>query len=423
MNQLILETMKTTLLLITAIFTLNGYSQTIEKAKMKFEEIIKKQNSNKHNSIAKTATIINLRDSTHVWLWDGIGTWNYNRKDVFNYNSSYKENSLITYSISGSSWQNQYRNTNYIYDSNNNLLEHIGEKWNGSIWENSYKSTSTYDSNNNEITQLNMNWDISTSTWKNYSYFQRTYDSNNNLTSEIFQLWDEPTSLWVNNAKQTLTYNVLNNITSLIIEVWNSSLSTWEFDSRNNNYVYNSSGDLVYYEFQYLNPSTTVIETIAKATQTFDSNHNLINGTYEYYVDYGSGYFWDKNSFTYTYDANWNPNTYETAHLNNTTSLWENVWKEKYYYRSFVGLNEMKSLSSNYTAYPNPASNLINIAASDKSLITEINVIDISGKIVLTQTENNASSTMINISELEAGLYTIEIKNNYSSSYKKIVKQ
>ena len=90
-----------------------------------------------------------------------------------------------------------------------------------------------------------------------------------------------------------------------------------------------------------------------------------------------------------------------------------------------VGINELESLS-NSVVFPNPTTNNINIEfEAKKEAILNINILDITGKIVFSNTfQSNLGSNNVElkIETLEAGLYFIEMSDSNSAKRIKIVK-
>lgn len=73
--------------------------------------------------------------------------------------------------------------------------------------------------------------------------------------------------------------------------------------------------------------------------------------------------------------------------------------------------------TSNFSIYPNPANEVLNISLHENIAITNIKITDISGKIVLEQFEN---LSLINIENLSKGLYIIQLfteNNSYQSKF------
>ncbi len=70
--------------------------------------------------------------------------------------------------------------------------------------------------------------------------------------------------------------------------------------------------------------------------------------------------------------------------------------------------------------YPNPASDQLNIESSE--LISQIEISDLSGRIILQQEAGNKKVT-IDISSLKVGVYNVVVKNSNHSFVKKVVKR
>ncbi|WP_299272877.1 T9SS type A sorting domain-containing protein [uncultured Psychroserpens sp.] len=85
--------------------------------------------------------------------------------------------------------------------------------------------------------------------------------------------------------------------------------------------------------------------------------------------------------------------------------------------------NFMQTLSTNdvsttnFDVYPNPASHVVNINATNTNDSIEVSVFDVSGKEVIRETlENN----QLNVSNLNTGLYILKITQNNASTTKKL---
>jgi hypothetical protein len=83
-----------------------------------------------------------------------------------------------------------------------------------------------------------------------------------------------------------------------------------------------------------------------------------------------------------------------------------------------LGIEESKDLT--ISLYPNPAKDFITI--SSKSVIREVNIVDLAGNVVKTA---NANSTikMINVSSLPAGVYLVEMTSGNTSKTEKLIIQ
>ena len=87
-------------------------------------------------------------------------------------NNKLAEDFYYTWNSSSSNWQIGLK-SQYLYDSNNNLTEWLGQNWDGNIWLNNHKVTYEYDENNNQIEILFQQWDGSV--WVNNSMYSFTY--------------------------------------------------------------------------------------------------------------------------------------------------------------------------------------------------------------------------------------------------------
>ncbi|MEJ6791963.1 MAG: T9SS-dependent M36 family metallopeptidase [Lacinutrix sp.] len=77
---------------------------------------------------------------------------------------------------------------------------------------------------------------------------------------------------------------------------------------------------------------------------------------------------------------------------------------------------------SNYSIFPNPANNVLNINVKKNFGKVNITLTDINGRLVLSQEANLSSSTELNISALQSGMYILTIKGENINTNDKIIK-
>jgi hypothetical protein len=87
---------------------------------------------------------------------------------------------------------------------------------------------------------------------------------------------------------------------------------------------------------------------------------------------------------------------------------------------SALGREEI--LSSELSVFPNPASNVINVANASSSLINGVEVVDINGRTVKTVKFDGVAEAQINISDLASGMYIMNISTDKGVATKKVVK-
>ena len=95
--------------------------------------------------------------------------------------------------------------------------------------------------------------------------------------------------------------------------------------------------------------------------------------------------------------------------INNDSNIYWSICIDKDY--QGVGENDIVDV----TVYPNPAQNLIIIRANDDTPIQSVDLYNVTGQIVITSTE-----TEINVSELESGIYFVNILTEKGTVTKKI---
>ena len=85
-----------------------------------------------------------------------------------------------------------------------------------------------------------------------------------------------------------------------------------------------------------------------------------------------------------------------------------------------LGVNNY--LSSNFSVYPNPANNVINISNSLNAFIDSVVLTDLNGRVIKTQ-KVNATEGQINISDLATGIYMMNVTTDQGTAIKKVIKE
>jgi hypothetical protein len=81
-----------------------------------------------------------------------------------------------------------------------------------------------------------------------------------------------------------------------------------------------------------------------------------------------------------------------------------------------VGINEV-NLSNQIVVFPNPAIDKLTITTTNNLTIQQLQLLDISGKII----ESYDNTMYMNISQLENGIYILQIQTNKGIVNKKVV--
>jgi hypothetical protein len=85
-----------------------------------------------------------------------------------------------------------------------------------------------------------------------------------------------------------------------------------------------------------------------------------------------------------------------------------------------LGVNE--SLANKFSTYPNPVDNVINVSNNYNVVLTDVNITDINGRIVKTLNVNNLSEVQMNVSDLNSGVYFMNINTDSGKVVKKFIK-
>lgn len=410
--------MKKSIIYFSLLLSARGFSQASVaqlSVKDKAQSLVKQ-----HMSVSQAAPV-SLLDSTYYSSWNSATSqWSSPARVIYGYNVAGKQNSLVNANLVSGSWKDNNRQTNYTFDANANLTGYESQYWNISSWENIQKTTYTYDNANNQLTELVQNWDISTSSWLNNGYTINTYDADHNRLTSINQSWEPNTSTWQNQMKEMATYATNHQYTGLSFQSWDSNTATWENSDRYINFVY-TNGDLVSLEGEMYDTNTFAYMASYKVTNTYDGNHHLMNATSQEF-DFTSMAWVNSDKEDYTYDANGNQITYLSQSWNSTTNAWENGFRQfDYYSFKSVGINSLSKQEMGISLYPNPAKEKLSISSAVD--ITELRVIDLTGKTLMTQVPADGNSIKLDVSTLPQGVYVIELKGENAIMYKKMIRE
>jgi len=168
---------------------------------------------------------------------------------------------------------------------------------------------------------------------------------------------------------------------------------------------YNETFDAYNYSYVALPVRNFDADTWYTVKETFNVSANTV----DYYVNdvlVGSGilYRGGVDAVTYIYDAL-------------TTSLFVDDIAVT---AQTAGLN--KATATKFSVSPNPASTVINISNNDNALVNSVTVTDLNGRTVKTSQFKGITNAQLNIADLSAGIYMLNITSDKGVTTKKIVK-
>lgn len=130
-----------------------------------------------------------------IWLEVAAISYTYDASDLL-------VSSLTQVNTSGMGLEN-YERASYTYDAAKNPIVEETESWDGSVWVKANKKASTFDAAANVLSEIQLDWNDTTSSYDSSTRTNYTYNTYNQTTSETTYTFDGST--WVMNAGDTRT--------------------------------------------------------------------------------------------------------------------------------------------------------------------------------------------------------------------------
>ena len=112
-------------------------------------------------------------------------------------------------------------------------------------------------------------------------------------------------------------------------------------------------------------------------------------------------------------------NSSATSDNSAATATAVNMRLDSFSFTSVLGTNDF--LSSKFSVYPNPATNVINISNED-AVISSVDMTDMNGRVIKS-TKFNATQAEVSIGDLATGIYMMKITTDQGVATKKVVKE
>jgi len=80
-------------------------------------------------------------------------------------------------------------------------------------------------------------------------------------------------------------------------------------------------------------------------------------------------------------------------------------------------------LSEKFNLFPNPATDIVNITNSDTVPVNQVEIYDVTGKLLTTQKFSNETQIQLDVTALTAGTYLLYLQTNKGIAMKKLVKK
>ena len=80
-------------------------------------------------------------------------------------------------------------------------------------------------------------------------------------------------------------------------------------------------------------------------------------------------------------------------------------------------------LAQKFNLYPNPATNIVNITNSENRLVNQVEIYDVTGKLINTQKFNKEAEIHLNVENLVSGSYLLYLQTDQGIAVKKLIKK
>lgn len=86
-------------------------------------------------------------------------------------------------------------------------------------------------------------------------------------------------------------------------------------------------------------------------------------------------------------------------------------------------LSTNQFLDSKFSTYPNPANSVVNVSNTTEALLSNIEMVDLNGKVVKNINLSEVTEAQVTVSDLSTGVYTMKITSDKGIVTKKIIKE
>ncbi len=318
-----------------------------------------------------------------VYLADSSGTWDTSSITYMSYNTGHQLLQTLTYDVTGNSPDLRIRESN-VYDGNGNLLSwHRENLQNGNI-NSQRRLVYTYNAGSQKTSELYLEGYAALDSLYLYEW---TYGNNDSVSSYTRYTWYNGVRTVNGRSLYTYTGNLL------------SEILYQGYDSLN---WFNGGRDLL----------------------TYDAYGYLDLLTRQTWVQGG----WENNN-RQNYNCNVLGNVEYILKQNWESGVWVNTQEEFRYYEYYDDAVAIKPLPAfgKLMVYPNPVTMLLLVDFNaDPASATNLTVYNITGQPVLisqTQAITGSNHVQLDVSELCAGSYFIEMRNVNGVACSRFIKQ
>jgi hypothetical protein len=327
---------------------------------------------------------------------------------------------------SGYLWQNNSWVVNFkdnhicTYNAANQVTEFIYQRWKNGALENEHKFNSVYDTAGNLVATTHFEW--VNNTWETIDRTLSTY-VNGVQTESIKEVYSKNTNSWRPTFKETYGgWQRPGMWSSLVLQTYNATTG-WVNFRRYTNTMGQNGG----YE--------TLAEAFQNGIWVYDTRQTMIYDVRGDHTDYLAETFvngtwrmdWT-NKYIYTYNSHNDllQKVYQSPDINSgpIRDQTKDVYSNFQYFTRTLGTPEARQAGLALTLYPNPAQDLLHIdLAGNTQRLQKVTISDLTGKTVLSQTFEAEDRKQVQVEQLPAGIYLLNLETDKGTVVKKFVKQ
>jgi Secretion system C-terminal sorting domain/Fibronectin type III domain len=207
--------------------------------------------------------------------------------------------------------------------------------------------------------------------------------------------------------------------TAMAAGAFGVAMDTWLF-SRGINLTANEEVTVGYYLRKRVGAgagaTNNVVVTVGQDVTAADQTEVL-----ETYNAFGTSDAWEFQTTTFTPDAT---GVYFFGfHCTSPAMAQANfgwITVDSFYVDATAGTNN--PIASQLSIFPNPATNVINVANADNILVNGVQITDLNGRIVKSVKFNGVTEAQVNVSDLANGMYMMTVTSDKGTMTQKIVK-
>lgn len=461
--------MKTLIIYATSLFMLPAFAQ-IQKTRIKPEDFKQFKSTSERKALKWSFDQRSqFAHEKKTYNWDELqANWNYQNFTEFEYTVDGLVKSEINYDANNNPI-NKFKRT---YDSKQRLVLQEEYYFDNSEWKLAGVDEHVFDAKDREILSerrvlngsewevifgfryiienptvdqeiiINQTFDVSAKNYVN-TYKEVVDFENGKKISHTNMKWID--NEWVNESAEAYDYDANGIITAILNVTWNGT--QWENKEMIYDIVWMNATDELPLEYVsklwngtgWLNENKTMFNYLR--------NGGIIATSYKFendawkeafrYVDEFDDFknrsklkieVFEQNNwivqfesrYEHTYDAQQRLRQTITKMFDGLT--WKNLLKEEYdNYKIGTGISAAKSLS--VSVYPNPTTEKLNIQLNDFNGTASVQVMDLSGKVVMSTEIDFSSDKSINVTELLNGIYILSVNADNKNYTQKFIKE